>query len=855
MTRTMQKNLYLSRRLAIALLSAMAILPQGIQAQDFTPDLFPGQSPHRTELEVSATVNVGDFGQATNMKSWVQNLTSTNQNVVQTYNQNGYTAVLIVGVGEADVTYTETMFNGDDAGGGASGGGVDGGGGAEGGTSVGVTTNHTIHYTVIKGAPTAQYTLEREPVTSARLFWDGENPYAFTFTPPSLEIIIKEVYLEQNMFPKFRDTYISPMQCQIESTNPNVASASMRGITPVSFGKTTIRATWQGNENWVGASAEYELSVEAPKQTIYIAFAQREVTGFVGESMTAPQNMQMQPIDHWVSENPNVATVDEKTGTVTFVSEGTTRILAQVDETDEHYAAQGYYTVNVKKRNHEMSFSETEVNVELGVPFTPPTLNNPHNLQIEKWYCDNYEVADVNESTGEVTIKKTGTVTVTCETFGNDTYAAGTASYTIYVTTIGIKVMGVSVTSLNCGDILGDGQKQATFDKSTYTLTLNEFHIQAQTLSYDIQKAVIVNESPHTLQIRLVGTSSIMNAVECIVSDKAPVVIMSDDKSNSLALIATTAAIRTNALKVYDSHLYASSNAVALKLGDMLSVYKGGYVLAETESTTLSAIECKNLERGMDNSGGIEILTPDVVFMKGMGFFTGEHKKDPVKRIEIGKVPIIPSTEEETTIEFKATDPEDNDAVVFSTSGKDTYNEETGQLEISTSLTDEQVAEALETLIPGSSAWIECLPGSLVFDVPAGKGEIKVNCFTLPGYTLNIMIEGKGAVSISKAEPGWARVSYDVAVPTHVVIYLHAASSTSAQPAAMARKAPSSDANAYISAVQITPEGVPDGINDVPSAAKADNLSSKNWYDVSGRRVAQPTKGLYIVNGKKVVTK
>jgi hypothetical protein len=27
------------------------------------------------------------------------------------------------------------------------------------------------------------------------------------------------------------------------------------------------------------------------------------------------------------------------------------------------------------------------------------------------------------------------------------------------------------------------------------------------------------------------------------------------------------------------------------------------------------------------------------------------------------------------------------------------------------------------------------------------------------------------------------------------------------------------------------------------------------WYDMNGRRVAQPTKGLYIVNGKKVVVK
>lgn len=41
------------------------------------------------------------------------------------------------------------------------------------------------------------------------------------------------------------------------------------------------------------------------------------------------------------------------------------------------------------------------------------------------------------------------------------------------------------------------------------------------------------------------------------------------------------------------------------------------------------------------------------------------------------------------------------------------------------------------------------------------------------------------------------------------------------------------------------------GIANVNVNANADS----SWYDLSGRRVAQPTKGLYIVNGKKVIIK
>ncbi len=42
------------------------------------------------------------------------------------------------------------------------------------------------------------------------------------------------------------------------------------------------------------------------------------------------------------------------------------------------------------------------------------------------------------------------------------------------------------------------------------------------------------------------------------------------------------------------------------------------------------------------------------------------------------------------------------------------------------------------------------------------------------------------------------------------------------------------------------------GIQEI---GQLDNLQSDNWYDLSGRRVAKPSRGLYIVNGKKVLVK
>jgi len=61
---------------------------------------------------------------------------------------------------------------------------------------------------------------------------------------------------------------------------------------------------------------------------------------------------------------------------------------------------------------------------------------------------------------------------------------------------------------------------------------------------------------------------------------------------------------------------------------------------------------------------------------------------------------------------------------------------------------------------------------------------------------------------------------------------------------------PASEAHAR--RLSIVHEGETTGINAVSSAAaKMDG----EWYSLDGRRVAQPTKGIYVKNGRKVVVK
>ena len=88
-----------------AALMALVLMPQTKLADEceFTPNLFPGQAADRTAKEVSAKAVVGEFGMYDmHIHSQVNNLTSSDQMIVKTVNENGYDGVFFVGVGQRD---------------------------------------------------------------------------------------------------------------------------------------------------------------------------------------------------------------------------------------------------------------------------------------------------------------------------------------------------------------------------------------------------------------------------------------------------------------------------------------------------------------------------------------------------------------------------------------------------------------------------------------------------------------------------------------------------------------------------------------------------------------------------------
>lgn len=147
-----------------------------------------------------------------------------------------------------------------------------------------------------------------------------------------------------------------------------------------------------------------------------------------------------------------------------------------------------YKLVDTGKTPADIEYETTEYTALLGQAFKTPILTNPNNLtptySIE---CTPAGVAEINETTGDVTIKAAGKAVVTATTEEDDTYDRGQASYTITIKDPNDRFTLVTeATTLKAGDILiitngnsGEVKAMKAYDGSaknckTETVTLEE---------------------------------------------------------------------------------------------------------------------------------------------------------------------------------------------------------------------------------------------------------------------------------------------------------------------------------------------------------------------------------------------
>lgn len=398
-----------------------------------------------------------------------------------------------------------------------------------------------------------------------------------------------------------------------------------------------------------------------------------------------------------------------------------------------------------------------------------------------------------------------------------------------------LNVFGITVDESNYADILGDGK--ASYNSTTNTLTLKNLVIDFSKSSYT-NSAIQYFGKEEQFTIEIVGRCEFINMTDALAGinhDSGELII----KGGELLITGVYTAIHAYRVTIDACNVTAKGKyeyVPAIVASEQLKVTNNAHILAinSQEIDYPDDIEwgypaIATLNTVFDEN--INILTPGVHFYRklepiqwpGM-FYTDEANTVMASEVEIGKGATVVPEDQQTTISFD--DPENAEAAIFSASANDYYNADEDRLEISSTLTDAQVASALETLIPGSSAWVEALPGSIIFDVPAGKGEITIECMTLPGYELKLKVAGQEAISITQTSIGKAKVNYNVVVPTHVVIYLHGGSSPA--PARIATNAQDANgAGAYIKSITINPDkSTPEPCTESRQGTCGENL---NW--------------------------
>ncbi len=521
------------------------------------------------------------------------------------------------------------------------------------------------------------------------------------------------------------------------------------------------------------------------------------------------------------SSNPDVATVALKSAgvyTITAQTEGsaTITIMSATSATYKPAIATVSVTVADARADAGISFAENEVELTWGDAFAGQALTNANSVDVTYSSTDE-DVATVT-STGVVTVKKTGSTTIKATFTGNATYKAAVASYTL---TINKAVAGLSYAQTAFDVMLNDNtfEAPALINPNGLTVTYSSNNEAVALVGDTTGEIVLETGSEGTVKITasFVGNDNFKSgSAYYTVTVIDPTVKGCKYNPYTVAEVNTGDYSGVNYVKGYivgffsgkDSNASLSGNS-NLALSDSPEEISGTKTIA-LQLPSGSLRDTWNIDD--NNVIGMEILVKGNI----TGYFTGKTGVKSPAEITAVSVPVS-----------------------ISAAGWATYCSEyaldfTGVTEL-TAYTATKVGDVVKF-------------NKVTGKVPANTGLL------VSGTTANVpvaasadavtnILEGVTAETVKTAETvfvlkqganglGFYKNTNDFTVRANSA-YLPATAVA--------------DARAFIA---LDDEAT--GISNLTSAlSKGEGVV----YDLSGRRVVTPTKGLYIVNGKKVFVK
>ena len=301
-------------------------------------------------------------------------------------------------------------------------------------TDTGLVTGTTYYYWLKACDPSGRcsdfFTHARQATPVAPVILSND---ALSFPQSAVRVVIGDV---PNTFP-VATTSSGTGVIIYTSDTPNVATVDLSSgqVTIVSAGVAIITAMRVSDVDYIEATASYTLTVV--KGTDALTFPQSTVRIVISD---APNTLQIAMtrsgtgVITYVSDTPNVATVDSSSGQVTIVGAGETIITATRAEDNNYVVATASYTLTVVKGTDAPTFLQSIVRVVIGdIPSTFPVATTSSGTGVITYASSVLNVATVDSSSGQVTIVGAGETIITATRAEDDNYREVSTSYTLIV--------------------------------------------------------------------------------------------------------------------------------------------------------------------------------------------------------------------------------------------------------------------------------------------------------------------------------------------------------------------------------------------------------------------------------------
>jgi hypothetical protein len=184
----------------------------------------------------------------------------------------------------------------------------------------------------------------------------------------------------------------------------------------------------------------------------------------------------------------------------------------------------------------------------------------------------------------------------------------------------------------------------------------------------------------------------------------------------------------------------------------------------------------------------------------------------------------------------------DNTYYNMDASNGDGYDTNTQAIVLNSTTSAEQM-NAIQGAEVGDDIVKENFNG-IIFELEQGKVVITVDVKTIGTHVLMVQIGNNTPMKVTQSERGTVDVTYDVTEPTYVYLYARTADDS----AARLNRASAGENSVLLYGYEVSIDAT--GINAIRKEAENGKV-----FDLNGRQVKNPSKGIYIINGKKVLVK